>query len=149
MRDTPAYRETGLIQDAVTLVARWWPGWLLLIFHALDTVSGGWGHIWREEPWALVDVAQQLGIPSSAITLAVVGGVLLFACLALIIGLFTRMAAFAVIVVLLGALWFLKHDRAAVEVILALLLGPVLAMILGGGGWSLDRMIRIKGPVRR
>ncbi len=132
-------RESSLIHDLVTLIARVWTGSMLLVFYTLDAVSGAWAHIWREEPWPLLTSVAGVTLPAAA--LAIAAAILLLACLGLLAGLFTRFSALLVLIVLIGALSVVKGDRDSVELILCYLLGPVIALLLGSGSWSLDKVM--------
>lgn len=109
-----------------------------LFIYGIDGVSGAFGG---------------MGIPLPGITGPLTGIVELFAGLALVAGLMTRLAGFGLAVIILGAILFVHIGAGfwapnGVEFPLALLAGATTIAIAGAGRFSLDAVIATRRSAR-
>lgn len=89
---------------------------------------------------------QGMGIPFPGVTGPLTGLVELFAGLALVVGLLTRLAGFGLAINMLGAIAFVHFAAgffapAGMEYPLALLAATAALALIGGGRFSLDALI--------
>jgi uncharacterized membrane protein YphA (DoxX/SURF4 family) len=91
---------------------------------------------------------EKIGIPSAEVVAPVVGGIEIACGALLLLGLFTRLAAVPLIIIMLTALattkvpillnqgvWKMAHEARTDW---SMLLGSIFLVIVGGGKWSLD-----------
>lgn len=99
---------------------------------------GGNGWTATIESWTSAD---GLGIPAGVAAAAILTE--LFAAIFLFFGLFTRIAAFGVACVMVGAIWFVHADAGLVssEYPFALFIVATSLVCMGGGRFSMDRGI--------
>lgn len=130
-------------RPAAPLVLRVILGWLFL-WHGIDKFDTGISMI--EDMFRMWDVpAPGLAAPLTAVVEIVAGVMLIF-------GLGTRLAAMALVGVLVGALFFVKLDLGIIssepmpgaELDLALLGGLIALIVLGPGRLSLDQQLGIE-----
>lgn len=123
---------------------------LLMWRHGIDHGFEAWFGLWHEEPWPLAEGVRQLGLPWPEVlaTIAVVFG--LGACLLWVVGLLTRVAAIAMMFVLVGfGAWFwLADDFASVELTAVYMVITLSLFVMGSGPLSLDILFRRRGKTR-
>ena len=119
-----------------------WHGW-----NKLDLMNGGWGADWTQRYWD-----SRIGHPMpEAMTylwlqLAVAWGEFLGG-IALLLGLFTRIVALAMIVIQVGAIWMVTYALGFFsrgggwEYNFVLIAACLAQFVVGGGAWSLDYLI--------
>lgn len=126
--------------DFALLILRVWLGASLLVLH-------GWGKLTGFGAMA-PKFADPIGLgPSVSLGLAVFGEVVCAALL--VLGLFTRFAALSLIIVMAVA-FFIVHGRAlsgpgSGELAYLYLAGFVAVFLAGGGAYSVDRKLGLKG----
>jgi putative oxidoreductase len=125
-------------QPAAPLVLRVVLGGLF-VYHGVDKFDGG------------IDTLEQMfdswGVPAPGLTAPLTAIVEIVAGVALVVGLFTRLAASLLAIVMVGALLYVKTDLGIIstdpmpgaELDLALLAGFVTLMATGPGAASIDR----------
>lgn len=110
----------------------------LILYHGIDKFRGG-GIAGVEEFF------RATGVPAPALTAPLTAIIEVVAGAALIVGAFTRLASAAMIVVLIGALIFVKLEGDVLgggsEVDFAYLAGLFALLLLGPGAVSVDGMI--------
>lgn len=136
---TPFLQVFDRIRPAVPLVLRMVIGGLF-VYHGYKKFDDGLGMV--------EEMFDMWGVPAAALTARLTAVVEIVAGLALIVGLGTRIAAVALGVVMIGALWYVKRDLGVIstepmpgaELDLSLLAGLVAIMGLGPGPMSVDAM---------
>jgi putative oxidoreductase len=125
---------------------------VIFIYHGLDKITGSqndWGTSWawrlwlarpdvqpgEEVPWVMFPAVQMLVAYAELL-----GGV------ALLIGLFSRVAAIAMIIVQLGAVWLVTYARGfagvgGYEYNVALIVMCLAVLVLGDGALAVDKLI--------
>lgn len=127
------------MQPAAPLVLRVVLGGLF-VYHGFDKFDGG------------IDMVEKMfdswGVPAPGLAAPLTAIVEIVAGAALVVGLFTRLAASLLAIVMIGALLYVKTDLGIIssdpmpgaELDLALLAGLVALMAIGPGAASIDRV---------
>ena len=147
--DSPLPEPHSIVQDIAALVARLFSAGFLLLFYGLNALTSAWARIWDEETWPWEATAEKLAVPAPLATLTTAAVLLMLACVGLLMGLFSRLAALMILLMVTGVLHYLQADRQMVELALVYMLGPSVVLILGGGRWSMDGWMRNVGHSRR
>ncbi|WP_050029765.1 DoxX family protein [Verrucomicrobium sp. BvORR034] len=117
-------------------------GLTLLYMHAWQHAFLAWRAVWHQEPWEVIGVVEQSGLPLPKVLAAFAAGVAIFTAVCWILGFFTRFASVAFIPVTLGALWVCNRvgqSFGAESCILFLLIA--ITLIIKGPGWlSVDAL---------
>ncbi len=106
-------------------------------------LKSAWGYLWEQTDWALVDHIQNLSLPSPPTISVALIFVITLCMLGLLIGIFTRINAF-ILLLLLGLVLVsqLRLSASLNPQALVLFLGILMALILSGGGkFSLDSLL--------
>ena len=130
-------------RDLASLILRVGTGLSMILYNSWLMVQQGWGHLWRDEGWTLLNVITDLGLPTPIITSCVIASIYFFGSICLILGLFGRVPAMVMLVVTeIGCYYALQVGQIA-HVELSVLYGIlfVLHLILGSGRFSLDRYL--------
>jgi putative oxidoreductase len=131
------------LSDAGWAATRFIFGSSLALFH-------GYGKVFEGKVHGLASAVAAMGFPAptafawSASIAEFLGGILVA------LGLLTRPAATACALTMLVALYQLRTEPLAkAELALLYLAVMVLAILVGGGRFSLDRFVRMRSPVQR
>ena len=111
----------------------------LLYFRVWEEAKAGYARIWKEEPWPLIEQIRDVGFPQPVI-LAFTGAAVAFlaACL-LVVGLVTRIASGAMILILIFVLIAdMRIGGDALEVCLLYGICCFVLMVHGPGRIAVD-----------
>lgn len=116
----------------------------ILVPHGMQKLFGSFGGMGLEKNAALFD---KIGYSPGMFWGTLVGATELVAGTLLVIGLFTRPAAFAVVIFMINGVWFLSKTGGffwtarGSEFALLILLVALFLLVRGGGPWSVDRKL--------
>ena len=128
------------------------PKWVVLIRFMVGWIFVSEGYLKFHYPMDLgVGLFERLGVPHPAILAPFVGIMEIVCGVLLILGLLTRLASIPLLITVATAIWMTKVPIIAhygywgamheSRVDFCLLMGLVFLMIVGAGGWSMDRMM--------
>lgn len=108
----------------------------LFLLHGIDKFQGGISGV--------EDFFASSGVPAAALSAPLTAGLEIVVGLALIIGLFTRLAAAVLALVLMGAIFWVKADGGILgssELELAYIAGLLSLVLIGPGRLSIDEAL--------
>lgn len=126
-------------------------GLTLLYLHVWHQVQHAFRFVWNRQPWDMVDVVKNSGLPFA--TVLAVGGILISLLVALswILGFATRFFSMLFLPVMLGALWIANKTAEVngAEVCLLYFFIAAALLVHGSGRISLDALFRRRRSKRR
>ena len=130
-------------RDVACLIVRVMAGLSMILYNAWLMVRQGWGYLWGEGNWTLLDVAGELGLPMPVVSACVIASIYFLGSIFLIVGVFGRIPSAILLVTTEVGFYFALRDGAIAYVELAVLYGTLylLHLILGSGRISLDRVL--------
>lgn len=146
--DSPPGSPERPLVDVIPL--RIGAGATLLYMHAWQHAFLAWRSVWHQEPWEVIAVVEQSGLPLPKILAVAAAGIAIFTAFCWILGFFTRFASVAFIPVTLGALWVcnrVNQSFGAEACILFLLVA--LTLVIKGPGWFAIDSFFSKGKHKR
>lgn len=112
-------------------------------YQLLELLGEAKGRVWEKAEWDLVDQFQELGLPSPAVLSVVFVILLLIALISIVIGIFTRINALVLLVIMAGILMVpITFSPSLTPQTLVLYIAVFLGLALGGAGKaSLDHRL--------
>lgn len=129
-------------RDLASLLIRVMAGLSMILYNAWLMVEQGWGHLWHQQRWVLLEVVTGLGFPAPLISACVLASAFFLGSIFLILGVFGRIISVVLLVLTAVGLYFAIRGGAIAYVELALLYGTLylLHILLGSGRYSLDQL---------
>ena len=153
VQNAPIKHKTGASSslDLASLFLRLVAGLSMILYNSWLMVYQGWEHLWRKGDWILLDVVNELGLPSPLASACLIAAVYFFGSIFLILGVFGRVTSAVLLVVTEIGFYFALKSGAIAYVELSVLYGAlyVLHLILGAGRISLDGLLASFGKARR
>ena len=129
-----------IVRDVGLLILRLGAGLTLGFFHGWQHLMRGWQHLWYKQPWNLVDLLKEWGLPFPVV-LATAAGLIFGLCsVGIFLGLLSRFSALLLLIcALVGAFFSLFQPEAEMLWLYATVY--VVLLFCGPGCFSLDHVL--------
>lgn len=137
-----------LIRDVGLLLLRISAAAVLGSFHAWQQLLLGWGHLWRKEPWPLVDILKDYGLPFPHIAASAAAVIFALCSIGLFFGAVSRLCALLLLVCTSVGLLFNFMDPVGEKLFLYAAIYLVI-LLCGPGCFSVDHLLRSRRSPRQ
>lgn len=151
VENQPLAPQPGLAsRDTAGLIVRVLTGLSMILYNSWLMVQQGWGYLWGEGDWVLLDVVTELGFPFPVASAIAIASIYFFGSIFLMVGVFGRVPSVVMLVATEIGFYFALRAGEIAYVELGLLYGTLylVHLVLGSGRISLDHLLA-RGGKRR